>query len=331
MQNISNRIEWIDALKGYAIICVTLGHLGCNFFLEKHIYSFHMFIFFLLSAYVDKCENLSYTTYLIKKTKNILIPFVVWAILSALVSICSGESAINALKTMFILNEQVGWNASIWFLPVIFITQILYAFFKKFLHINDLVLLITSLFIWLCIPSKNMIFRINLIPMSICFYVFGIIYKKLIEPRENKIMCKKIYVCAVLCFLLSINILFGVILNVRIVFTKNIFGNILFCFIGAIAGTLFYVTIFKKCSFLGKNKLLNHLGQKSLIIMISQFYLFKLYNMIMGDGFHIFRNDLKALFLCVITITIITLISDLIIFFGNKNKYVKDISNWFGF
>lgn len=31
------RIGWIDSLKGFGIYCVTLGHVGCWYFLEKYI------------------------------------------------------------------------------------------------------------------------------------------------------------------------------------------------------------------------------------------------------------------------------------------------------
>lgn len=46
------RQVWVDMLKGYRIIMVTLGHLGFAFLLEKHIYSYHMFLFFLISGYL---------------------------------------------------------------------------------------------------------------------------------------------------------------------------------------------------------------------------------------------------------------------------------------
>ncbi len=42
------RVEWIDQVKGYAILLVVYGH---NFpFLEKYIYSFHMPLFFIIAG-----------------------------------------------------------------------------------------------------------------------------------------------------------------------------------------------------------------------------------------------------------------------------------------
>lgn len=48
------RLGWVDALKGFGIFCVTLGHLSCHPLIEAHIYSFHMFLFFFLSGFVRK-------------------------------------------------------------------------------------------------------------------------------------------------------------------------------------------------------------------------------------------------------------------------------------
>lgn len=52
------RIEWVDILKGIAIICVFIGHTtndnygNISGLLHMWIYSFHMPLFFFLSGYV---------------------------------------------------------------------------------------------------------------------------------------------------------------------------------------------------------------------------------------------------------------------------------------
>ena len=53
------RVQYIDAMRGFAIILVVLGHvLGQTFHLDgggllgKIIYSFHMPLFFYISGYV---------------------------------------------------------------------------------------------------------------------------------------------------------------------------------------------------------------------------------------------------------------------------------------
>lgn len=69
------RIDWIDSLKGFGIFCVTLGHLACNYFIETHIYSFHMFLFFFLSGFLHNNAHGNFRIYLAKKITNLFIPF----------------------------------------------------------------------------------------------------------------------------------------------------------------------------------------------------------------------------------------------------------------
>ena len=64
----SQRIAYIDALKGFAILCVVLGHIATGnlrdpftqtiyFYLYNIIYSFHMPAFIFLSGYFSKSAS----------------------------------------------------------------------------------------------------------------------------------------------------------------------------------------------------------------------------------------------------------------------------------
>lgn len=328
----SNRIEWIDALKGFAIFCVTLGHLGCNIFLEKHIYSFHMFLFFFLSGYVDKIGNLSFTQYLFKKIKRILIPFISWNLISNLVAILMGNPLIEVINTTFLLKGEMCWNAPIWFLLTIFLTQILYFVLKKFFNLKDIIIMLFSFFLWIVFSQKNIFLKLNLIPMSLLFYTLGVYTQRKNAVRLRQYLWKShtIIVYIVFAGLVFINIYFGVIHNVRIVYTKSIFGNIFYCLLAAISGIIFYVLSFQLFDFLGNNKLLKYLGRNSLVIMASQFYFFNLYDAFAGFNVHIFRNTPKAFVMTTGTIAIICFITNAINYIGKRSKMIKNISGWFG-
>ncbi len=327
-----NRIEWIDALKGFAIFCVTLGHLGCNIFLEKHIYSFHMFLFFFLSGYLDKIENLSFKQYLLKKIKRILIPFISWNLISNLVAILMGNSLVEVINTTFLLKGEICWNAPIWFLLTIFLTQILYFVLKKFFNLNDIIIMLFSFFLWIAFSQKNILLKLNLIPMSLLFYVLGAYAQRKMQNGIGQYLQKRhaMIVCIVFVVLAFINIYFGVIHNVRIVYTKSVFGNVFYCLLAAISGIAFYVLSFQLFDFLGNNKLLNYLGRNSLIIMASQFYFFNLYDAFAGFNVHLLRNTLKAFVMSIGTIAIICFITNTINYIGKRSKIIKNISGWFG-
>lgn len=129
------RHELIDILKGFAAVCVVLGHaiqrgMIVGFednWLFKLIYTFHMPLFILLSGYVlclgsKKLDK----NFLIDKTRKLLYPTIVW---SYLVYFCRDlpfvgikpfiqfpDSVIEYTKTLILHPNYV-----IWFLYVIYI------------------------------------------------------------------------------------------------------------------------------------------------------------------------------------------------------------------
>ena len=332
MQGKLTRIEWIDALKGFAIFYVTLGHLGCNILLEKHIYSFHMFLFFFLSGYVDKSEDISFKEYLLKRTKRILIPFIAWNLMSNMVSLSLGNKLINVIQTTFLLNGEMCWNAPIWYLLTIFITQILYFLLSKVFKIKNIIIISVSLLLWFVLPQKNIILKLNLIPMVMSFFVMGVEYKNKIENIVKQYFVNKhvILKYSLLVIFALVNIYFGVFNNVRIVYTKAVFGNILYTLIGALSGIAVYLILFQRFDFLGKSKILNFLGRNSLIIMATQFYFFIFYDLLANFQIHLYRNTVKAFVMCVATIAFICLIDKILIYIGKRCKAIEKVLSWFG-
>lgn len=82
------RIEHIDALKGFAIFCVLWGHSvqylrnGYDFFhnpVFEFIYSFHMPLFFMISGFFFRSSlKLSLKDFLLKKGIQLILPCIVW-------------------------------------------------------------------------------------------------------------------------------------------------------------------------------------------------------------------------------------------------------------
>lgn len=85
----SNRIGWIDALRGFAIFLVVMGHLiqmrwwPDGSVIKEYIYSFHMPLFMFISGFLSrKCINLAsqreIKEYLQRKAFQLLVPFSVF-------------------------------------------------------------------------------------------------------------------------------------------------------------------------------------------------------------------------------------------------------------
>ena len=150
---LKDRMHWVDIARGIAIILVIVGHaipeysLNC-IYIEKIIYSMHMSLFFILSGIVFKVEkNTSIKENILKKAKKLLIPYFLFALLILLchiiellvlkektdffIKLFSIEGAIN---TVLITTKSVFSN--LWFLPCIFVTQILLFIILKYEKVN---------------------------------------------------------------------------------------------------------------------------------------------------------------------------------------------------
>lgn len=87
----SNRLEYVDVMRGIAITLVVVGHLiqfngiSTDNPVFEFIYSFHMPLFFAISGYITQkvtkiCSWQKYVLFLKKKTMAIALPFLVWTL-----------------------------------------------------------------------------------------------------------------------------------------------------------------------------------------------------------------------------------------------------------
>lgn len=72
--NNTERVEYIDLLRGIGIILMTIGHVGFTVNIEKWIYAFHMPLFYCVSGWFF--NNHSTITAKIKKLSlKLLVPY----------------------------------------------------------------------------------------------------------------------------------------------------------------------------------------------------------------------------------------------------------------
>lgn len=138
-KTLSNRIEWIDALKGFTILTVVIGHcadgiLSAGMYtqyqaslraLYDFIYSFHMPLFFIISGFVFWLSA-SYNKY---KTKvfDFVIVYLIWDFFTWLVKFLLASR----------VNKQVGFDellgifyhpiAPMWYLYVLIVFYLLFS------------------------------------------------------------------------------------------------------------------------------------------------------------------------------------------------------------
>ena len=84
---IHKRLQYVDFLKGFAILCVVVGHIAafnpkCDLLID-FVYSFHMPLFFFISGFLFHKKNIvNIQKSIISKVKSLIIPYLSISVLA---------------------------------------------------------------------------------------------------------------------------------------------------------------------------------------------------------------------------------------------------------
>lgn len=137
------RIAWIDSARGWCMLAIVIGHMYLPW--NEHpavfdlLYAFHVPAFFLLSGLTFRAEAVSWPTFLTRRARGLLIPYVLWALVSFAVFQVLGSLAAaslgrrgpshvrHSLLGVLVANPSQGWmdwNKPLWFLPALFLASV---------------------------------------------------------------------------------------------------------------------------------------------------------------------------------------------------------------
>lgn len=201
---ISNRLFYIDTLKGFTILCVILGHIiqySYNNFDENHlfryIYAFHMPLFMMISGFVSSTKPSPVITFTIKKGKHLLLPFIVWGIFSSILH--------QKFDIYHIINLFIYPDTGLWFLWVLFFISIFHnlsLIISQKYNINKYKCFIFILF-FLFIISKlsHGLGGSHFISWYFIFYICGVILRGIKKlPSNTKILSLFLFIFLILGF-----------------------------------------------------------------------------------------------------------------------------------
>ncbi len=159
------RIEWIDICRALAIIFVFLGHWDTPH-LHDFAYSFHLKLFFILSGFfaIDCVKKNSFKEYFIKKGKGLLIPMILWGIISFIWN--HFDSAVHLQDFFYAISDIRHIQPNYWFFPALFMISITYYLLKKYIQ-NDKIIFILSYLLLVCF-GKHGLFPVTF-PSNIVF------------------------------------------------------------------------------------------------------------------------------------------------------------------
>lgn len=264
------RLTYIDIARGIAILLVVIGHINqfyrnnlgiSNPQILSFIYTFHIPLFFIISGMLfseKSFKDVSFTKFLLKKIKTLIVPYLFLDITGGLfnVAVYSDLNLIN-IKNVVIntltLHCNVGAN---WFISALFIGEIvLYFFMKYYMSIYKYAAWIPFLLINLFYPFSHWINISVRGVIAFTFILLGYYLKEFFKSDLNK-RWYMILISLVITYMVSN-------FNGQIDVWGSTICNPFLCVLGGLAG--FYAVI--GISKLITSKLLVFIGQNTMTVM----------------------------------------------------------------
>ncbi len=136
---VKERFDYLDIARGLGILMVVWAHILVKGWSHEVIYSFHMPLFFFLSGMVfQKNKYVSFSDFFTHRAKRLLLPYVIYSIATWIfwaafryVRHDEVDSYLMPLLQTFIAQGSGAFfvhNSALWFIPCLFLTEILYFF-----------------------------------------------------------------------------------------------------------------------------------------------------------------------------------------------------------
>ena len=277
------RLLYIDALRGFAIFLVVLGHILIFNGYEKSIitttiYSFHMPLFMFISGYVARFsykevkKSSEFFRSILHKFNTVLLPYLIWCILVRPLFFQSPIDYINRIKesglNTLLLSEY-------WFLPCLFTLSVCFLLYMlitlkiwegKFIsRLVVLCLLVTIVFL------LNKAINISLFTKCLQYIPFYFLGVLAIEYKcfSEKLFKNDYLVCITFMIFTLLNGLYNEVVGTGIVATA--------CrFLCGICSIIFCINIFEQISTNSRlSKILSYIGTNTLGIYLAHFIFVK--------------------------------------------------------
>ncbi len=208
--------EKINLLKALAIMVVVAGHLEFSLIPMFPPYSFQIVLFFFVSGILFNPEY-SFFKYFKRRLKSLILPYFLYAftylIITLAITPVTGKfwgleiNLFNEIIMPFLTGHQLDLISSLWFVPCLFITLLIYKIFNfknksRFFNLSKLIffLILALLAIHFQNYAQNIkflwLFRAS---FALLFIHLGFLYKKYFI--ENNLQ-DKIFKNKILCFVL---------------------------------------------------------------------------------------------------------------------------------
>lgn len=139
----NKRLDYIDIAKGLGMLAIVWGHICCKGWSNELVYSFHIPLFFFLSGMMFNREKYpSFFMFLKKRAKRLLIPYVVYSVLTWGIWVIFNWAFHRPMENMWeplwqtvVAKGSGGFlvhNVALWFIPCLTAVEMMYYGLSKF-------------------------------------------------------------------------------------------------------------------------------------------------------------------------------------------------------
>lgn len=178
------RLDWVDALKGLAIVAIVLGHTHIAF--RAYLYSFHIPLFLAVSGYLfDESRFANPLEFLRKKVRTILVPYAFLSFISYVAAcLVDGHTypLTQTLRELVVSTRgHISINPTLWYLTCLFVVEVVF-YFIAILVKNDfakaVVVLPLSVLGWVTFQNARLPFSADTALHFLLFFFIGYAWRR---------------------------------------------------------------------------------------------------------------------------------------------------------
>lgn len=318
----SNRIEWIDILKGFAAIFVILGHALHTTWFKTWIYLFHLGLFFFASGYLlNVTKYRSAKIFAVRKVRTVVLPYIQYSLLIVIFMIFweffknDGSSIYDILNhaclrfvSIFVQMRGTVFQGYCWFLPVLFLAECLFFVLYRFLSdrvflFHFVILLLFSIgYLYQSFIHISLLWNVDLVFIIIPIIDFGYICRTYNLSFNNLCYAVGALFISIGFSIYQYNSFF------RVDIFENSIGNPVAFLLGNIVGIYFFCSI---AVLIRNNILLSYIGKNSIrFYTLHRPIVFYPVSLVLShclSSFH-YNNEIIELYLVPLALSIISVV-----------------------
>lgn len=253
---------------------IVVGHLPVPSFIREWIFSFHVPLFFFISGFLYKPGRYSEKELVLRKFRTLLVPYFFFMIPCVLTNMLVYGKGLDVMFPKYLIKGCGGWP--IWFLYVLFFTELLGDCIYKLLRGNNWPLFISAFALsgisyWFYLHGMHFPYKLELLGMSAFYYLCGIISRQskrmvwFTTPKRNSCYLKWLLVLPIV---FCLDVYLAIIVTPDLNMVDNVqgvyFPTIMLALLGIWFSIQFSYVILKNDNV---SRIFKYIGKNTIVIL----------------------------------------------------------------